>query len=97
MSLSGIFGQIVAWIGAALILLRRRDGAHEPAMGSAPAIPAARPQGIPTLKMPTAQGWTPGQTPVAAPGLRSMRLQPVSGIRAGSTSCPMAASWSPRP
>ena len=70
MSLSGIFGRIVAWIGAALILLRRRDGAHEPAMGSAPAIPAAKPQGIPTLKMPTAQGWTEGQTPVAAPGLK---------------------------
>ena len=69
MSLSGIFGRIVAWIGAALILLRRREGAHEPAMGSAPAIPAAKPQGIPTLKMPTAQGWTQGQTPVAAPGL----------------------------
>ena len=39
-------------------------------MGSAPVIPAARPQGIPTLKMPTAKGWTPGQMPVAAPGLK---------------------------
>ena len=30
-----------------------------------------KPQGsIPTLKMPTAQGWAPGQTPVAAPGLK---------------------------
>ena len=25
---------------------------------------------IPTLKMPTARGWTDGQTPVAAPGLK---------------------------
>src|SRR6185312_13789505 len=34
-------------------------------------IPAAKPQGsIPTLKMPTARGWAPGQTPVAAPGLK---------------------------
>ena len=40
-------------------------------MGATPAIPAARPQGsIPTLKMPTARGWAPGQTPVAAPGLK---------------------------
>src|ERR1700690_2202920 len=47
------------------------DGSHEPAWGSAPVIPAAKSQGsIPTLKMPTAQGWAPGQTPVAASGLR---------------------------
>jgi glucose/arabinose dehydrogenase len=71
MSLSGIFGRIVALIGGVTVLLRRRaGGAHEPALGSDPAIPAARPQGIPTLKMPTARGWTQGQTPVAAPGLK---------------------------
>src|SRR4030095_9759742 len=36
-----------------------------------PASPAPSPQGsIPTLKMPTARGWDPGQTPVAAPGLK---------------------------
>jgi hypothetical protein len=72
MSLSGIFARIVALIGAAAILWRRlQDGAHKPAVGSAPAIPAAKPQGsIPTLKMPPANGWTPGQMPVAAPGLR---------------------------
>jgi glucose/arabinose dehydrogenase len=70
MSLSGIFGRIVALVGDATVLLRRREGAaHEPALGSAPAIPQAKPQGIPTLKMPTAQGWSEGQTPVAAPGL----------------------------
>jgi glucose/arabinose dehydrogenase len=70
MSLSGIFGRIVALIGDATVLLRRREAAgYQPALGSAPAIPAARPQGIPTLKMPTARGWREGQTPVAAPGL----------------------------
>jgi glucose/arabinose dehydrogenase len=71
MSLSGMFAQVVALIGAAAIQWRRlRAGAPAPAWGSAPAIPAARPQGsIPTLKMPTARGWAPGQTPVAAPGL----------------------------
>ena len=72
MSLSGIFARIVALIGAAAILWRRlQSKALEPAVGSNPVIPAARPQGsIPTLKMPTARGWGPGQTPVAAPGLK---------------------------
>ena len=71
MNLSGIFAQIVALIGAAAVLWRRLEGgAPAPAVGSTPAIPAARPQGIPTLKMPTARGWAEGQTPVAAPGLK---------------------------
>ena len=72
MSFSGIFAQLVALIGGAAVMLRRmQGGAPAQAVGSAPAIPAARPQGsIPTLKMPTAQGWARGQTPVAAPGLR---------------------------
>src|SRR5882762_3722704 len=72
MSMSGIFARIVAVIGAAALLWRRLQGtAHEPAWGSAPVVPAAKPQGaIPTLKMPTARGWTSGQLPVAAPGLK---------------------------
>jgi hypothetical protein len=72
MSFSGIFARIVALIGAVALLWRRLQGAaHEPAWGSAPVVPAARPQGaIPTLKMPTAQGWSDGQRPVAAPGLK---------------------------
>src|SRR6202051_820533 len=72
MSLSGIFARIVALIGAAALLWRRLQGAApEPAFGSAPVVPAAKPQGaIPTLKMPTARGWTDGQIPVAAPGLK---------------------------
>jgi glucose/arabinose dehydrogenase len=69
MSLSRIFGRLIALIGAAAILLRRQGGAQEPAWGSAPAIPAAKPQRILTLKMPTARGWPQGQTPVAAPGV----------------------------
>ncbi len=57
--------------GAALLTRRLTDGAPEPAWGSAPSIPLAKPQGaIPTLKMPTAQGWAPGQKPTAAPGLK---------------------------
>ena len=72
MSLSGIFARIVALIGAVAILWRRLQGtAHEPAWGSSPLVPVAKPQGaLPTLKMPTARGWTNRQTPVAAPGLK---------------------------
>src|SRR6202140_5838010 len=72
MSLSGIFARIVALIGAAALLWRRLQGAApEPAWGSAPVVPAAKPQGsTPTLKMPTARGWSDGQKPVAAPGLK---------------------------
>ena len=71
MSGSDIFARLVALIGAGLIVVRRRQGGpREPAFGSTPAIPQARKQGIPTLKMPTAKGWGPGQTPVAAPGLK---------------------------
>src|SRR6478735_7046840 len=72
MSFSGIFARIVALIGAAALLWRRLQGsAPEPAWGSAPVVPAAKAQGaIPTLKMPTARGWTDGQKPVAAPGLK---------------------------
>ena len=56
--------------GSALVMRRLKHGAPEPAWGNAPAIPQARPQGnIPTLKMPSARGWRPGQTPTAAPGL----------------------------
>jgi glucose/arabinose dehydrogenase len=72
MSLSGVFAHAVALVGDAAILWRRLQGSvQQQAVGSAPTIPAARPQGsIPTLKMPTARGWAAGQTPVAAPGLK---------------------------
>jgi glucose/arabinose dehydrogenase len=72
MNFSGIFARFVALIGAVALLWRRlRGAAPEPAWGDAPVIPAAKPQGrIPTLKLPTARGWSDGQKPVAAPGLR---------------------------
>src|SRR5882762_11978440 len=72
MSLSSIFARIVALIGGAALLWRRLQGVpQEPAWGSAPVVPAAKPQGaIPTLKMPTAKGWSDGQKPVAGPGLK---------------------------
>jgi glucose/arabinose dehydrogenase len=72
MILSGIFARIVALIGATAILWRRLQGtAPEPAWGGSPVVPVAKPQGaLPTLKMPTARGWSDGQRPVAAPGLK---------------------------
>jgi glucose/arabinose dehydrogenase len=72
LSFSTVFARAVAVIGGAALQMRRlTDGSPQPAWGSAPTIPEARPQGnIPTLKMPTARGWSPGQTPIAAPGLK---------------------------
>ena len=55
---------------------RRRP---QQARGLDPMIPEAKPQGqLPSLKMPTARGWSPGKTPVAAPGLK------VNAFAAGS-------------
>ena len=57
-------------IGAGAILMRRWGKDTEvPALGTAPSIPQAKAQSIPTLKMPTAKGWEPGHKPTAAPGL----------------------------
>ena len=72
MIVSDVFSRIVALVGGAALLTRRwHDGSPQPAWGTAPAIPTAKPQGaIPTLKMPTAQGWSAGQKPVVAPGLK---------------------------
>lgn len=67
-----VFARAVALVGAAAIRWRRRQGDPQTAaVGPAPEIPAGRPQGsIPTLKMPTAQGWAAGQLPAAAAGLK---------------------------
>ncbi len=73
MSFSSVFARVVALAGGAALQVRRLSGGPmpEPAWGGAPTIPPAKPQGaIPTLKMPTAQGWSPGHKPVAAPGLK---------------------------
>src|SRR3954453_18033360 len=69
---SDIFAHVVALVGRTMLVARRlRDGAPAPAIGAAPAIPEAKPQGsLMTLKMPTAVGWNAGRTPVAAPGLK---------------------------
>ncbi len=72
MALYDTLARAVALVGAGAIRWRRLQGRvqHTPAIGAAPQIPGAQPQGaIPTLKMPTAQGWAAGQTPSAAAGL----------------------------
>src|SRR6185295_2999352 len=72
MAQTSMLARMVALVGDMAIAWRRMQGPMpEQAVGTAPTIPAAKPQGsIPTLKMPTARGWEQGQTPVAAPGLR---------------------------
>ncbi|HTJ64365.1 MAG TPA: sorbosone dehydrogenase family protein [Alphaproteobacteria bacterium] len=72
MSFSSMFARVVAVVGGTALLVRRMTGpSSEPAWGARPAIPAAKPQGaIPTLKMPTAKGWSQGQTPATASGLK---------------------------
>jgi hypothetical protein len=69
---SSVLAQLVAIAGEAAVAWRRlRGSVREQAIGTAPTIPAARPQGaIPTLKMPAARGWAHGQTPTAASGLK---------------------------
>jgi glucose/arabinose dehydrogenase len=69
---SAAFSRLVAVVGGAALLSRRlRQGVPEPVWGTGPKIPKAKPQGaIPNLKMPTAQGWSAGQTPVPAVGLK---------------------------
>jgi glucose/arabinose dehydrogenase len=66
---SDVVSRLAELVGATAIWLRRSQGAPTPTFGSSPAIPPAKPQGIPTLKMPTAKGWPQGRTPTAAPGL----------------------------
>lgn len=67
-----MFAQVVAWVGAGTVAVRRMsDGDKQPAWGSVPQIPTAKPQGtFPTLKMPTARGWQGDEKPIAAPGLK---------------------------
>lgn len=71
MSISSIFAQFVALVGGTMVQLRHRGTNPQQAIGAAPTIPAAVPQGtLPTLKMPTARGWSDGRKPIAAPGLQ---------------------------
>jgi glucose/arabinose dehydrogenase len=72
MTMSSIMARFVALVGGVALQWRKLQGdAPAPAWGGAPVVPAAKPQGaLPTLKMPSARGWSDGQKPVAAPGLK---------------------------
>ena len=72
MNASAVFARVVAAVGAVAVAVRHSgDGPRPPVYGTAPAIPAPKPQGtIPTLKMPTAKGWEAGHKPTAAAGLQ---------------------------
>lgn len=71
MSFSKFFAYLVSVIGGTAVFFRHRnDGPLPVAFGDSPSIPAARPQGIPTLKMPTARGWHGKEKPEAAAGLK---------------------------
>ena len=68
--MSSLIARIVALIGAVLVFLRRPgERVNAPAFGETPLVPEAKPQMIPTLKMPTAAGWNDGEKPKTAPGL----------------------------
>ena len=73
MALIDVFARAVALVGAGAVQWRRLQGSvSTQAVGATPEIPVGKPQGrIPTLKMPTAQGWAAGQLPTAAKGLKA--------------------------
>jgi glucose/arabinose dehydrogenase len=62
--------RVTSIVGGTMVLLRRMGAPDVQAVGTKPAIPDAKKQGIMTLKMPTAKGWAPGQVPSAAAGLK---------------------------
>ena len=70
MALSDVVSRLAELVGETAIWFRRSGGTSQPSFGASPAIPPAKPQGIPTLKMPTAKGWPQGRTPTAASGLK---------------------------
>ncbi len=72
MTQTSLFARFVAFVGGVAVAIRHSgDGPRPPAFGTMPAIPEPKPQGrIPTLKMPTAQGWDGGHMPTAAAGLK---------------------------
>lgn len=71
MGMSEIVAKGVTMVGGAAIMMRRFGATTDkPAFGPEADVPEAKAQGIMTLKMPTAQGFAPGKTPNAAPGLK---------------------------
>ena len=72
--MSKFIASVTAAVGAVMVALRHKGEVVPQATGTAPAIPAPKPQGkIPTLKMPTARGWSGNRMPKAAEGLKVRR------------------------
>ena len=72
MGLSDIVSRLAEMVGATAIWLSRSQGSARSRL-SARARRSRRQDpraAVPTLKMPTAKGWSQGLTPVAAPGLK---------------------------
>ena len=70
MSITTLYGKMVALVGAGAIMMRRFSSAADvPAFGSAPEIPDAEAQTVMTLKMPNVVGWKEGHLPDVASGL----------------------------
>ena len=91
-----IFAEVVSVIGGTMA--RIRGGSPVQARGLNPVIPEGKPQGsLPSLKMPTARGWSDGRTPVAAPGLKVNAF--AAGLRhpGSSMCCPTATCSPPNP
>lgn len=65
-----LMAQATALVGGTIAALRRIGAPGQQAVGTAPTIPAAKSQGIMTLKMPSARGWDAGHLPKCAPGLK---------------------------
>lgn len=65
-----LIARATAVVGGTIAFLRRMGSPAHQAFGATPDIPAARKQGIMTLKMPAAEGWKDGRLPVCAPGLK---------------------------
>lgn len=65
-----LMAKATAWVGGAMVLMRRMGAPRTVAFGRDPQIPQAKSQGIMTLKMPTARGWRGDEAPTPAPGLR---------------------------
>jgi len=67
---ASLFSRFVAVVGGIAVAMRHGGENRPPVFGATPAIPAAKPQGIPTLKMPTAKGWEGNHKPTVAAGLK---------------------------
>ena len=65
-----LIAKATALVGGTVALLRRLGSPKHQAIGAKPQIPEAKTQGIMTLKMPVAQGWTQGHLPTCAAGLK---------------------------